>query len=118
MHVVSLVLSLIGGIISFVQGGCLMCAGGVASSLAEGADKADMAAMGGGGFLVLCAAICAIVGGIFAVLHKGSAKIVLGVSAGLCVLASFTGYSDAFIWAVVYAVAAFCSYRDVKQSAS
>ncbi len=61
---------------------------------------------GGMGLLVVIAAILGIIGSILAAMRKKAAAAILAVSAGICIIAAISGYSDAFIYALAYAVAA------------
>ena len=126
MGVVAFVLSLIGGLISFFQGGCGTVAGVIGSGMGdavggkEGAQMANEgAAMGGAGFLIIIAAILAIVGGSFALAHKKAGYILLTISAVACFIAyGVSGgiFQDAIIWGVVYLIADFCAYKSFKNT--
>jgi hypothetical protein len=119
MHVTALVLSLITGILSFLQAGCVTLCGAIGSAVSEKAGDAHMqktlAGSAGGGLFTMAAAIIGIVGGIFAVMHKKVGRLLLIVSGIICILSKFTGYDDAMIWGVIYLIAAVCAHLDLKK---
>lgn len=118
MHIAALVISLFAGIFSFFQGGLLTIVGGLGGGLGEyGGDTAfaeEAYMAGGAGMIVVFAAITGIVAGILAGMKKRYAWKVLVAASIMCILAGFGVFSDAFIYAILYGIAAFCSYKSIN----
>ena len=113
MNIIAFVLSLFSALISFLQGGCGTVISGMGGSLSEhlgdyGASR-KFAVMGGSGLLVMLASILGVIGGSLALARKKSGSIFLFICAGMCGIAFAGGFKDAAVYAVIYAVAAFCA---------
>ena len=111
MAVTAFVLSLVGGLVSFFQGGCVSIGAGLAG------DAASEDLMGASGFVII-AAVVAWIGGSLTLAKKGKAGWkVLCAAVVLCVFAGAASeFTDAYVWAVIYGIAAFCAYRSVKDN--
>ena len=114
MSIAAFILSLLGGILALFQGGCACIGGGALHEYSRAAGR-----VGAGGFLIVIAAVTGFVGGAMAFTRKAKAKIILGASTGLCLLAVITGFTDGIIYCLIYGIAAVLAHLDTaKQSAS
>ena len=117
MSIAAFILSILGGILSFLSGGCGLACGGGASQYSYqtlGYHDKELMGIGAGGLLILIASIVGFVGGSMAFTRKAKAKIWLGVSTGLCLIGGISGNSYGYICLIFYAVAAFLAHLDTK----
>lgn len=110
MSIAAFILSLLAGILATFQGGCACVGGGALSQYSREAER-----MGVGGFLLFTAAIVGFVGGAMAFTRKPRAKILLGISSGISLLAALMGFTDGILYCVIYGIAAFLAHRDTNQ---
>ena len=89
MNIAAFVISLLAGLISFLQGGCATGVGAIGTGLGSRVGRYDGAriaregaSMGGAGALVVLAALLAIIGGSFALPRKKVSYWLLAVSSG------------------------------------
>lgn len=128
MNIAAFIISLLAGLISFFQGGCATGIGAIGSGIGRhvgGYDGARIASegasIGGAGFLVVLAALLAIIGGSFALPRKKASYVLLSISVGLCLLAlgvSEGMYKDATVWMVAYIIADICAYSGCQVNQS
>ena len=128
MNIASFIISLLTGLISFLQGGCATGIGAIGSGIGgrvggyEGARIArEGASIGDAGFLVVLAALIGIIGGSFALPRKKASYILLSISVFFCFLAlaiSEGAYKDAWVWMFAYVIAAVCAYAGCEYNQS
>ena len=114
MNIAAFIISLLAGLISFIQGGCgttLSGLGGrLADTIGDSRSSRDFATLGGAGLLVMLASLIGIIGGSMALGRKKSAYGWLTISAVLCFISSGMGFRDAVIYGILYFIAAICAY--------
>ena len=109
MHIVAFVISLFSALLSLLQGGCGMMLAGVGMHVSRSFGSIpdrDFASMGAAGVGVLFASMLALAGGGLALGRRGSASVLLLISAALCGMAFLGSFHDAAIWGTLYIVAA------------
>ncbi len=126
MNILAFIISLIAGLISFLQGGCSTVIGAIGSGIGEQVGgyeglkiAREGALIGGAGFLVVLAALIAIIGGCLALPRQKASCWLLSISSGMCLIAFVASggtYNDIGIWAIAYAVAALCAYIGCKKN--